>query len=202
MEFNQKLQELRKHKGMTQEELAKTLYVSRTAISKWESGRGYPSIESLRAIAKFFSVSVDDLLSSNDVLTLAEEEGKQKEKRMRDLIFGLLDVSMLLLLFLPFFATRIDNAVINSSLVALDGVQPYVKIIYFCFVVIIPLFGVLTLVLQASQGAVWLKIKTKISLFLGTFSVLIFIVTLQPYAAAFAFVLITIKAIVILIKRA
>ena len=40
MEFNEKLQELRKQKGLTQEELAEQLYVSRTAISKWESGRG------------------------------------------------------------------------------------------------------------------------------------------------------------------
>ena len=47
MEFNEKLQSLRKNKGLTQEELAEALYVSRTAISKWESGRGYPSIDSL-----------------------------------------------------------------------------------------------------------------------------------------------------------
>ena len=54
MDFSKKLQELRKQKGLTQEELAKKLYVSRTAISKWESGRGYPSIDSLKEIAKFF----------------------------------------------------------------------------------------------------------------------------------------------------
>ena len=56
MEFNEKLQQLRKQKGITQEELAESLYVSRTAISKWESGRGYPNIESLKAIARFFGV--------------------------------------------------------------------------------------------------------------------------------------------------
>ena len=60
MEFNEKLQGLRKNKGLTQEELAEALYVSRTAISKWESGRGYPSIDSLKDISKFFSVSIDD----------------------------------------------------------------------------------------------------------------------------------------------
>ena len=70
MEFNEKLQELRKKKGITQEELASSLYVSRTAVSKWESGRGYPSIESLRAIASFFSVTVDELLSPCEALDL------------------------------------------------------------------------------------------------------------------------------------
>ena len=64
MEFNEKLQELRKNKGLTQEELAEALYVSRTAISKWESGRGYPNIDSLKEISKFFSVTIDELLMS------------------------------------------------------------------------------------------------------------------------------------------
>ena len=76
MEFNEKLQELRKNKGLTQEELAEALYVSRTAISKWESGRGYPSIDSLKEIAKYFSVTIDELLSSNEALSIAEEDNK------------------------------------------------------------------------------------------------------------------------------
>lgn len=54
MEFNEKLQQLRKKKGLTQEQLAEELFVSRTAISKWESGKGYPNIESLKKISKTF----------------------------------------------------------------------------------------------------------------------------------------------------
>lgn len=60
MEFNEKLQELRKSRGLTQEELAEALFVSRTAVSKWESGRGYPSIDSLKEISKYFSVTIDE----------------------------------------------------------------------------------------------------------------------------------------------
>ena len=59
MDFNEKLQLLRKQKGLTQEELAEILFVSRTAVSKWESGRGYPNIDSLKAISKFFGSNCD-----------------------------------------------------------------------------------------------------------------------------------------------
>ena len=97
MEFHEKLQGLRKKRGLTQEELAEILFVSRTAVSKWESGRGMPSIDSLKAISKFFSISVDDLLSSEELLVIVEDDHKQKETNIRDTIYGLLDCSMALL---------------------------------------------------------------------------------------------------------
>ena len=200
MEFNQKLQELRKQKGLTQEELAEQLYVSRTAISKWESGRGYPNIESLRAIAKFFSVTLDDLLSSDEVLTIAEEDNKQKGKLFCDLTYGLLDLCVALLLFLPFFANKTEEAVQSVSLIALDGVQPYLKIAYLAVVISMIVMGVLTLALQNVKTAAWVKSKTTISLILGAISVLVFIISSQPYAAVFAFALLAIKALM-LIKR-
>ena len=78
MEFNEKLQELRKQKGLTQEELAELLYVSRTAISKWESGRGYPSITSLKAIADLFNISIDSLLDVN--IQSYDKENKSIQK--------------------------------------------------------------------------------------------------------------------------
>ena len=125
MEFNEKLQELRKQKGLTQEELAASLYVSRTAISKWESGRGYPNIESLKAIAKFFSVTVDELLSTDEVLTIAEEDNKRKEKHFRDLMYGLLDICIALLLFcrsLPRTLTESFKACRSSPLTAFSPI--------------------------------------------------------------------------------
>ena len=89
MDFGEKLQQLRKRRGLTQEELAGALFVSRTAVSKWESGRGYPGIDSLRAIAEFFSVSIDELLSGGELMAVAESEGKERTERTLDLVFGL-----------------------------------------------------------------------------------------------------------------
>jgi len=93
MEFNEKLQHLRRQKNLTQEELAEALFVSRAAVSKWESGRGYPNIDSLRAIAAFFSVTVDELLSAGETLTLevsfsAEASLQQRPHNLHTLRWG------------------------------------------------------------------------------------------------------------------
>ena len=62
--LSEKIKELRKKKGLTQEELANALNVSRQAITKWESGDGSPDIENLKNIALYFHVSVDYLIDS------------------------------------------------------------------------------------------------------------------------------------------
>ena len=200
MTFVEKLKKLRTEAHLTQDELSEKLFVSRTAISKWESDRGYPNIESLKELAKFFSVTVDDLLSTDEVLTIAEEDSKQKEKHFRDLIYGLLDLCIAMLLFLQFFAKKADGIIQSVSLIVLDGVQPYLKTAYFAVVISMIVMGVLTLVLQNCQAAAWIKSKTMISLILGAIAVLVFMISSQPYAAVFAFVLLVIKTL-LLVKR-
>ena len=201
MEFSQKLQELRKQKGLTQEELAKSLYVSRTAISKWESGRGYPSIDSLKEIAKFFSVTVDQLLSGEEVLTIAQEDQKQKTSHLRDMVFGLLDISVVMFFFLPFFGQNIGASVEEVSLLALNEIQAYLKIGYLVFVIATALLGVLTLALQNWDAAFGVKNKSNLSLGLTGLSVLLFIFSRQPYAAAFLFIFFAVKGLLLLKKQ-
>lgn len=201
MEFNEKLQELRKSRGLTQEELAASLYVSRTAISKWESGRGTPNVESLKAIARFFSVTVDELLSSDELLTIAEQEGKRKEKHLFDLVYGLLDICASLLLFLPLFAQRADGLAQSVSLLALDGISLYLKIPYFVICLALIATGLLTLALQTCGASLWFRSRGKLSLTLGVVSVVLFTVSLQPYAAIFSFVLLALKVILLLPKK-
>lgn len=201
MELNEKLQELRKQRGITQEALAKELFVSRTAISKWESGRGYPNIDSLRAIARFYEVTVDELLSSDEVLTIAEEDRKQSASRFRDLLFGLLDICMALLLFLPFFAIRESGMIREVSLLSADGMHFALQLAYFAIAVGLPVLGILTLALQNCEAMLWKNSKAVLSLGMGGVAVPVFIMSLQPYAAVFSFALLAIKVIVLIKKQ-
>lgn len=200
MEFHEKLQELRKQKGLTQEELAQQLYVSRTAISKWESGRGYPSIESLKAIAKFFSVSIDGLLSGDEVLTLAEEDQREKERHVRDLVFGLLDCSAILLLFLPFFGQTVKGEIQGVSLLHLTEIASYLWILFLVCVIGMVVLGILSLSLQNLRLQIWQRNKYTWSLLLNGGSLVLFIISLQPYGAAYLLVFLAIKAF-LLIRR-
>lgn len=201
MELNEKLQKLRKQKGMTQEALAEALYVSRTAISKWESGRGYPNIDSLKAIAKYFSVSVDDLLSGEELLTLAEQENKQTRNSLRDLIFGLFDLSVILLLFLPLFAQRTDSGVQEVSLLELTSVSGYLRFAYFDFVSSSVILGILTLALQNCTHNFWVRAKWKLSLILNIIGVLLFVVSMQVYGAVLLILFFAIKTLLLLKNR-
>ena len=200
MEFYEKLQELRKQRGMTQEELAQSLYVSRTAISKWESGRGYPNIDSLKGIAKFFAVTIDELLSGDELLTIAEEDSRQKRTHFRDLVFGLLDCSIAMFLFLPLFGQKTGGLIQEVSLLSLDGISSWLRTAYFAVVVGIVLCGIFTLALQSCHQAFWDRSKNQISLLLNALGTLLFMISLQPYAAAFLFVFLAVKALMLIKK--
>ena len=198
MEFHEKLQELRKQKKLTQEELSEILYVSRTAISKWESGRGYPSIDSLKAIAEFFGVTIDELLSNRELICMAEKDSQQRTQHMRDLVFGLLDCSVGMLFFIPLFGQEEGEAIRQVPLLSLQEMPWLIKAMYFSAILLTVVCGVATLAFQNCSNPVWAKAKTALSMALASASVVIFIVTLEPYAAFFTFVLLVIKGALLL----
>lgn len=198
MKFNEKLQELRKNKGITQEELANNLFVSRTAISKWESGRGYPNIESLKDISKFFNISIDELLSCNEIVNIAEEDKNRKVNNMRDLVFGLLDISLVLLFFLPLFALRKNDIIHDVSLLELEGIKLYLKIPYYIIIIFGIIFGIARLTLQNFLSKLWNNWKDKISLIISTIALILFIVTLQVNVSILLLVFISIKVLLLI----
>ncbi len=200
MDFNEKLRDLRKQRGLTQEELAKKLYVSRTAVSKWESGKGYPGIDMLKSIAKYFSVSIDELLSDTEIFDVAEQDVKRKENNISSLVFGLLDISVIMFLFLPFFGQSVSGIISEVSLLNLTEIAMWLKVLYIFVVTAIILVGVLMLALQNLNLSFWERNKNKVSLILNVLGTFVFIISTQPYAAAFLFVFLIIKSSVA-IKR-
>ena len=200
MEFHEKLQALRRQRGLTQEELAQALFVSRTAISKWESGRGYPSIDSRKAISGFFSVSIDALLSGEEVLTLARAEQQTHALRAREQVFGLLDCAAALLLTLPLFGQQTDDAVRAVSIFALTAVRPYLRALFLAVILGTMALGIALLALHRWEHPLWVRHRTGLSLGLSIGGVLLFLVSRQPYAAAFSFVFLAIKAWMLLKK--
>ena len=143
-------------------------------------------------------MSIDELLSGEEILKIADEDNKQKEKHTRDLVFGLLDCSLIMFLFLPFFGQKGDEIIKEVSLLSLTGTPQYIKIPYLIFVFGIVLTGVLLLALQNYEAVFWLKHKHQISIVLSTVATIEFMITLQPYAAFFTFVFLAIKSLMLI----
>lgn len=83
---------------------------------------------------------------------------------MRDLVFGLLDCSIAMFLFLPFFGQRVDGVIQEVSLLSLTEIEWYIKIPYMAVVFGIVIWGILTLTLQNCRASLWLQNRQKVSL--------------------------------------
>ncbi len=82
MNTAQRLQQLRKEKGLSQEELAERLGVSRQAVSKWESGQSVPDVEKIVAVSELFGVTTDWLLKGVEPAPEKKPEGRRLAGRI------------------------------------------------------------------------------------------------------------------------
>ena len=200
MEFGEKIQKLRNENKWTQEQLAEKLYVSRTAVSKWESGKGYPNIDSLKDIAKLFNKTIDELLSSEEIIDIAKIENTSNIKRANNLIYGLLDIISVLFIFLPLYAHRTENFVYSVSLISTNDISNIIKISYIGILSILSLIGIAELVLNFIDNKKIQRIVNSISLMVETFAILFFAISRQTYLTAIIFIILIIK-ITIIIKN-
>ena len=198
MEFGEKLLELRNGKGMTQEELAEDLFVSRTAISKWESGRGYPSIDSLKEISKYFSVSIDELLSSEKLVTIAEKENRANIHRVLDYIMGLVDLMVCGLIFLPLFPHPADGSVFAVSLLEYSDVSADIRVIYWGLFLTLVMTGIVIVILNHFNLEKSKRVMIALSMGISVITVLVLAITRAAYATSLAFILTTIKGMLLL----
>ena len=96
--FSDKLKKLRLSKNLTQDQLAKLIYVSRSAVAKWEQNKGFPNIDALQRISKIFEVSIDDLLSDKELKILEVINNKKKISLQRKIIISLSILTAIILI--------------------------------------------------------------------------------------------------------
>ena len=193
MEFGEKLRQLRKSRGLTQEELADALYVSRTAVSKWESGRGYPGIDSLKEISGFFTVSIDDLLSCEKILSIAEQEKKKQLRDLCDRLVGMVDLCSFLLILLPIYPQTGEGFVYSVNLFQYSEAAKLIRVSYWILFLGLMLTGALKLLTSYLQSGKNQKILTICSITLSIAAVFVLALTRGTYAVSLVFLLLILK---------
>ncbi|MBQ1258436.1 MAG: helix-turn-helix transcriptional regulator [Clostridia bacterium] len=180
MDVGKKIQRLRTERALTQGQLAEKLFVSRTAVSKWETGRGTPNIESLKLIAKEFNVTLDELLRAEEAIEVCEKEHRKRNSKAD----AILNLCAGLALILPLYKAEMGEKYVSVPIYAFTG----------RFIVLFWIIPAILFVLGAVQLAVR---KGEEARFIGVFTdacaVIVFILTGQPYPAVLYFVFLLLK---------
>ena len=197
MELSEKIQKLRKEQGLTQEQFAEQLFVSRTAVSKWETGRGTPSMDSLKQIASLSHMTLDQLLSTEEIVVIAESENKENMKRLASFIDGVINLAAFLGLLLPLYKVEENGMFHSVPLYQLGGWQGHV---FWVGPVIMVICGIAQMGLAGSEN---IKMNTAVDIF-GTTAhisaIILFILCGHPYPATLFFFLFAMKGILLLRK--
>lgn len=196
MEFNEKLQMLRKQKELTQEQLAEQLYVSRTAVSKWESGKGYPSIESLKCIAKFFDVTIDELLSGEELINIAVTENRSNVSKLFGYINAVIDIMAVIFIFLPLYGQPNGSHIQAVNLIEYTNNNYVTLVIFWMIFITFIILGIVQLFFIQFDNEKWCGRMAKISFIIDSLAIILFAATREPYITALLFVFFFIKVII------
>ena len=128
MAFSEKLRSLRKKSGLSQEQLAEHLNVSRQAVSKWESGISTPESDKLIAIGEYFGVSIDYLLKGGDasLTESAERSNPPKAGGRAAWLLGLISCTVGIISLIVWGIVSVVNPTVServdeSSAIRIDG---------------------------------------------------------------------------------
>lgn len=195
MELSKKIKQIRNDNKMTQEQFAEKMLVSRTAVSKWENGTCYPSIDSLKYMSQIFNISLDKLLSSEEILEIAKTENQSNISKYNSLLFCLLDIVRIIFIFLPLYSYKTNDFIYSVSLLNSNDLGTTLKIVFMLIFIIFFILGIIELIFnyKGNNGLI-----NKISIFLDVTSIFVLLFTKQPYVIALMFILFIIKIIMLI----
>lgn len=199
MEFNEKLQDLRKRHKLTQDQLSQKLHISRTAVSKWESGRGFPNIEALKNISRIFNIPIDQLLSGEELLDAAQSDNKIRHYKLLSLVFGIYDFMFISFIFLPLYGEQRGDYIYSVNLLHMTD-NSWIKLSYYVVFLAICLFGIIEIILNFFNNEKLQRGLMISSLVVHSIAVLLFTATREPYVNCFLFLLLLSKIVLIIRK--
>lgn len=142
-----------------------------------------------------FSVSIDELLSGEELLSIAEEDKKTAANCLKSHVLGLLDVMNVVFFFIPVFG-RVNGSMIQSvSLINFGVEEVYLLAAYVLILGITTIYGLLEIMFQKLQNRFWGKYSVLVSLWITIVGTVIFIASQQPYMAFFLFCILIIKGV-------
>lgn len=130
MEISQVVKDKRKEQGLTQEQLAEKIFVSKKTISNWENGRTTPDIESLIQIAHLFELSLDSLLLEGSTIVADFKKREQLAELTRIYWLGPMITEALLLILLYFPAENSEKQW-TLLVIVLAAITNLISILYF-----------------------------------------------------------------------
>ena len=150
VEFGEQLRKAREAKGMTQQTLAEHLYVTRQAVSRWECGDRYPDLIMAKKLAAFLEVSLDELLSTDEMKKVAERDQiieKPFMKYVQIILYACISFSFLLtvvdiIMRFPMASTSINYS--DIQLIAVNLLGLLIQITVFAYGFVLALQGTLT----------------------------------------------------------
>lgn len=127
MGLDERLQELRKSRGLSQEQLAEAAGVSRQAVSKWELGESAPELEKVLALSEFFGVTTDYLLKGSSPAPTPQKRGWDREAigQVQYVVSAGLMAVGLLTAFGRWYDLQTDSVLWSSMLIQVAGVVWY-----------------------------------------------------------------------------
>ena len=198
MELSEKIQKIRKDRGLTQEQFAQELFVSRTAVSKWETGRGTPSMDSLQMIAKLYGATLDDLLCAEDIVAIAENENKENLHRFAVNMDGMCNIAAVVGMLLPLYKVQQDGTFYSVPLYQFDG---WLSLLYWLLPALMALCGAAELLCCCSERETCKQAARMSGFLLNVAAIVLLILSGQPYPAVLFLALLLLKGGIALAKH-
>ena len=151
------------------------------------------SIDSLKEISSYFSVSIDDLLSGEQLIFIAEKENKSNLNSVCDLLLGFVDLFSLMLIFLPLYPKPANGYIYSVNLFGYVDSNSFILRIYWALFISLTVTGIVKILMAYFKFEKGKKAVTSISVGLSIIAVLFLAMAREPYAITVTFLLLLIK---------